>query len=714
MDQVSPALSSVPQYLDSLTTASDTELLQQIISFELTQSDARDNIHQPFLETHEFGAVVDYPEPGLPLYTEQIPLPPCGVYSSSFSTENAYSISINRDVPPANFLLESFESESHIAVQSSVLIPDLSRTSAPLSQSSAVMTTSRFPPTADGILKTWYEEHYEIAYPTKMEKAELMKATNLSTSQISAWFANARRREKRRVKRCNSDLEPRKGPLLPGRSNSIPEWNNMTPLDRWSHSPPDTEAVPLTAIAKAVAHETKHSKTCNQYRSDTHNHCSGPAESISSSRAPSSGSSRSRSSESSVDSTHFFGRFHSGVHRRRRRHRNPKSKLVLGSYQDDDERIYQCTFCTDTFKHKHDWTRHEKTLHLSLEKWTCTPYGPTFIDPHTGTPECALCATPYPSDDHFKLHRLSECREKPEATRTFYRKDHLIQHLRMVHGIDQFITSMQIWKSEIKHVNCRCGFCNARFLHWADRNTHIAKHFREGELMKDWKGCRGFDPGIAVLVENGMPPYLIGSEAVGVAPFRASGMNERHNDAGLFNELSDGGNSTATPFELLTVRLGQFIANSRCSKIIMTDQVLQQEACRIVYGDVDPWNQTAADNTEWLQMFKAGHGLVEDFSQNPGLSLDQLKHIQAFDADLHLSWTDESLLPIITTASNQTICPSIDSASLSFSSGLAIEPLTEGSTRLMQNIPWALQSPECLAEFRARLKFARCIDGGES
>lgn len=27
-------------------------------------------------------------------------------------------------------------------------------------------------------------------------------------------------------------------------------------------------------------------------------------------------------------------------------------------------RTYQCTFCTETFKTKHDWQRHEKSLHL--------------------------------------------------------------------------------------------------------------------------------------------------------------------------------------------------------------------------------------------------------------------------------------------------------------------------------------------------------------
>ena len=42
---------------------------------------------------------------------------------------------------------------------------------------------------------------------------------------------------------------------------------------------------------------------------------------------------------------------------------------------DEKKRMFQCTFCTDTFKSKYDWTRHEKSLHLSLEKWICAPSG---------------------------------------------------------------------------------------------------------------------------------------------------------------------------------------------------------------------------------------------------------------------------------------------------------------------------------------------------
>jgi hypothetical protein len=37
--------------------------------------------------------------------------------------------------------------------------------------------------------------------------------------------------------------------------------------------------------------------------------------------------------------------------------------------------------------------------------------------------------------------------------------------------------------------------------------------------------------------------------------------------------------------------------------------MLQVESRRILYGDDDPWNQTAADNPEWLNLFKKAHGI---------------------------------------------------------------------------------------------------------
>lgn len=52
----------------------------------------------------------------------------------------------------------------------------------------------------------------------------------------------------------------------------------------------------------------------------------------------------------------------------RRRRRKPTLPMNK-SHNESEKRPYKCTFCTDSFKTKYDWQRHEKTLHLNLEQW---------------------------------------------------------------------------------------------------------------------------------------------------------------------------------------------------------------------------------------------------------------------------------------------------------------------------------------------------------
>lgn len=114
-----------------------------------------------------------------------------------------------------------------------------------------------------------------------------------------------------------------------------------------------------------------------------------------------------------------------------------------------------------------------------------------------------------------------------------------------------------------------------------------------------------------------MPPYLIGIESTGLEPFSASRRarmttaSEKSSsctgvaqDAGFCAEQAQ-----PTPFEYLTARLGQFVQRVQAAGTPLTDEMIQQEARCIVFGDDDPWNQTAADNPEWLKLFKEGMGL---------------------------------------------------------------------------------------------------------
>lgn len=99
---------------------------------------------------------------------------------------------------------------------------------------------------------------------------------------------------------------------------------------------------------------------------------------------------------------------------------------------NNNQRLFQCTFCTDRFKSKYDWSRHEKSLHLSLEKWICAPLGDVITCTASGRQKCVYCDALDPSKEHLAAHNHNCCEEKGLEARTFYRKDHLRQHLRLM------------------------------------------------------------------------------------------------------------------------------------------------------------------------------------------------------------------------------------------------------------------------------------------
>ena len=145
----------------------------------------------------------------------------------------------------------------------------------------------------------------------------------------------------------------------------------------------------------------------------------------------SSGSIGSFNSAYSYGSRHSLGSMNSlKAKERRRRRRIPARTPKLDS--GGGQRLFQCTFCTDRFKSKYDWSRHEKSLHLSLEKWICAPLGEIITDVATGGTKCVYCDTLNPSAEHLATHNHSTCADKGNESRTFYRKDHLRQHLRLM------------------------------------------------------------------------------------------------------------------------------------------------------------------------------------------------------------------------------------------------------------------------------------------
>ncbi|KAI4715342.1 hypothetical protein E4T48_08469 [Aureobasidium sp. EXF-10727] len=494
-------------------------------------------------------------------------------------------------------------------------------------------SSSRFSKTAIKVLRNWLDEHQANPYPTEDEKEQLGRTTGLRVAQINTWLANARRRGKVGVKNkatmdglshsTTTSLPPTSAIGIPGSTEiEINKWSDMNPLERWKHSPPQNEPAPFNAIADALgrgdlpdyAEESSSASTfgwqgleSSQDDSSFSHNRAGSVTSMEKSTSNSAASSAAWSgSRDSFGSYSSFGSSLNGKKERRRRRKLPGPVLKKPSNDKNakKDRIYQCTFCTDTFVTKYDWQRHEKTLHLSLEKWICCPLGPETLDPVTGKVICAYCCAPEPTKDHIESHNHRQCLDKGFEGRTFYRKDHLRQHLRLVHE-SKLLPHMEDWKTALTNVNSRCGFCEKRFNVWSERNDHLAAHFKDGARMSDWKGCRGLDPAIAALVNSAMPPYLIGMETDSVNPYSAS---TPYRCMTVQSHL-DGGGGPTTCWEILTVRLGKFAKEQTDKGIILTDEMLQTQARRIMYDSDDAWDNTAADNPEWLDLFKRAHAL---------------------------------------------------------------------------------------------------------
>ncbi|KAJ3563925.1 hypothetical protein NPX13_g8028 [Xylaria arbuscula] len=485
----------------------------------------------------------------------------------------------------------------------------------------------------------------------------------------------------------------------------------MSPIDRWRHSPPEDEPAPLEAIRSAIqaSYHGRNAASMPNIRPFPSDSASSRSDSVYqldflNSSATSSGSS-GNSWSSAVSSNHpsDTGDGHSAVRREPRRRKQKRrrrpavtSELLAGK---EIQRIYQCTFCTDTFASRYDWTRHEGTLHLPLDRWTCVPIGPRYIKSGEDNARCALCDAIDPSDDHILTHNAAACTAKSLSARVYHRKDHLRQHLRLVHHVADVTSSMDSWKSQLVKIKSRCGFCGETFTKWSDRNDHLVDHFRAGALMKEWKGCRGLEPAIALLVENAIPPYLIGTEATDPDPFSALRPGSKS-----FSQANATYSSPRTTFEQLTARLGEYVHTTISSGVLVTDELLRKEARVILNGDDDPWNQTPADNPQWLNMFKLGYGLTVPAMVDHIPSDSSLATANVY-AEGHHREELESILSTLPVGEAPFTMENMHHAAGDNAMFLPLACSTnleghEGDVTSGVYIPWSWQTPECLAEFR--------------
>ncbi|KAL2159891.1 hypothetical protein VTH06DRAFT_2024 [Thermothelomyces fergusii] len=483
-------------------------------------------------------------------------------------------------------LEEEMQAEVHES-SSGTDLPGLTATSSADSTSAGEgpkgKTGARFSRESVKILKNWLSTHSKHPYPNDEEKEMLQRQTGLSKTQITNWLANTRRRNKNAVSHRSTSPGVRNwaNPIdIPQRRRN--PFEHMNPLQRWEHSPPENEPASVTAIARAVNSASSmssglHSPFSVNFTDD------GSGRSLCGSAISSANTSHSQSSASAY-SFGSRGSFGSGSSiprgRRRRRRRAPVT-------QRGPPKTYQCTFCPDTFRTKHDWQRHEKSLHLSLERWVCCPNGPRAFNPENGQMSCVFCGHANPDEAHIESHNHSACQERTIAERTFYRKDHLRQHLKLVHSAKFTSWSMEQWKATTPEIRSRCGFCGLVMDTWSIRVDHLAEHFKKGKSMADWKGGWGFDPPVMNMVENSIPPFLIHDERNSPNPFRASRPTA---------------SSARHAFELITSELANYADDWReregCDP---SDENLQRTACALVYDAEELAGSTANPRASWLR-----------------------------------------------------------------------------------------------------------------
>jgi Homeobox KN domain len=217
---------------------------------------------------------------------------------------------------------------------------------------------ARFPRDAVKILKQWLSEHSDHPYPNEREKDDLKQLTGLKRSQISNWLANARRRGK--VRPPSGASSPILGAIdIPQQTQLVGGWEDLNPMDRWKASPPENEPASMTAIARAVTSTPLPGRTSSGSshpgsKASSRKNSSEESSGFSMFRAPSASSFETRESSNSEltfesSMSNQSKRSHGSAERRRRRRAPMTQRAAAQQAKSRSARIFQCTFCTDTF-----------------------------------------------------------------------------------------------------------------------------------------------------------------------------------------------------------------------------------------------------------------------------------------------------------------------------------------------------------------------------
>ncbi|OCL08992.1 hypothetical protein AOQ84DRAFT_363655 [Glonium stellatum] len=358
------------------------------------------------------------------------------------------------------------------------------------------------------LLSAWLDQHREYPYPTAGEKAQLVKDTGLTETQVLRWFTNTRARRhlspleawlgsSSEHEATHEDIERAAESLrhfVPTRyeENTPPAsaihdaWSDLNfgsaQVDALTQpAAPDPQPNPLAAVIDiSNAHPTQKELTQDiQDSTEQSVLVLGQDQSANTSPViPALPSSTLDVSMPNLTDEIVTQQI------------TPAPIKPSSSRKTPYPIVFQCTFCRKQLTEK-SWKRHEECTHLPRQTWTCLLTGPSIpLSNPSSASICAFCNELNPDSEHAAVHsRVDECQARAPEDRAFVRKDGLAQHIKLFHGARLREDVAAEWSSKVLRQDqvWTCGFCGARLEGWAARAVHISQHFRNGASMDQWR-----------------------------------------------------------------------------------------------------------------------------------------------------------------------------------------------------------------------------------
>ncbi|KAF1935940.1 hypothetical protein EJ02DRAFT_107438 [Clathrospora elynae] len=384
----------------------------------------------------------------------------------------------------------------------------------------------RIPLEAKQILE---DEFAANPYPCSWEMDIIAHQANLDVKKVRNWYNNTRARKKGEDPRsviqehCEGTGRPLKTKLSKDSLEDLDKHADdaMQPpqplLAVYLAQSYQEEAVEFSAV-QAALDDGSLSGSGDFQEDDWSDSRQGRRGSVITSIASSEGTAPTTHTISSSGSRSNISSFGRGRRRGRRRmawKESPRQNIngVNNAGEPQKDLPFFCTFCPRAFKTKYEWIRHENSVHALRTTWICCDTKPSVV-----LQACSFCGQAHPDDAHMAVHKYQQCSSKPESQRTFYRRDHFVQHLHHVHFANAKHPSVRVGcqarllAAEGHNFGCKdlamkwrrfgapmklddpmlhCGFCGKKSKSWSERCEHVAEHLIARELDRAvWWGER--------------------------------------------------------------------------------------------------------------------------------------------------------------------------------------------------------------------------------